>query len=120
MAAKALSLKYPSSPALPDASKLFSRGYNDTTSFKSKLLEAGYKDIQISKYEFKVDIEADRFAEATSTLVNMIIGKYWTKEEIIEYGGKNIETAILEHLLQNYKDGKWDDEMEGIIAFGRK
>lgn len=120
MAAKALSIQYPSSPPLPDVNALFSKGYNDTNSFESKLLEAGYEDIEISKYKFKVNIEADRFAEATSTLINMIIGNYWTKEEVNDYGGKNTENAILEYLLENYEDGKWDDEMEGIIAFGRK
>lgn len=120
MALEAISQAYPSSPTLPDSNQLFSRGYNTIQSFKAKLEEAGYKDTKLDTYKFKVDIQAERFAEATSTLINMIIGKYWSQDDILNYGGKKIENAILDYLVKNYKEGKWDGEMEGIIALGRK
>lgn len=120
MVCKALEAGYPDSPALPEATALFSKGYNSPATFREKLVNAGYKDLQISTYSFKPMVEAERFAEATAALVQIALGRLWTEEQRLALKEKKLQDVILNYLSANYDNGIWDGEMEGIIASGRK
>jgi Glu-tRNA(Gln) amidotransferase subunit E-like FAD-binding protein len=121
MAIAAVAAAQPEAPAIPDVSKLISRGYDDAAVVQQRFEAAGFKDVRTHEFEFGVDIEADRFGEAMGLLVAGGLNRLWTQDEVDKYGTKDkMVAAITDYLKSNYTDGKWDGKMVANVTIAHK
>lgn len=117
----ALNEAYPGAPALPDAIKLVSKGYDRASLIEERCAAAGFTDVRIHEYEVSIDQDAERFGEATGMLVAGVAGRLWSKEDVEKYGTPpKIIEAITRYLNANYEGGRWGGKIVANIAIASK
>lgn len=116
----ALAQYLPEAPKLPAPGGLFpTKGWNDPEAIPAKLEQAGFRDVKVSEYKFKPQVEAEPFAQATGFLVQSIAKRVWSEDIYGKFGGE-IEAALVQYLKANYEGGVWDGDMTAIITLGSK
>jgi ubiquinone/menaquinone biosynthesis C-methylase UbiE len=116
----ALAQYLPEAPKLPAPGGLFpTKGWNNPEAIPAKLEQAGFRDVKVSEYKFKPQVEAEPFAQATGFLVQSIAKRVWSEDIYGKFGGE-IEAALVQYLKANYEGGVWDGDMTAIITLGSK
>ncbi|KAM0720658.1 hypothetical protein Q7P37_004795 [Cladosporium fusiforme] len=116
----ALAQFLPEAPKLPSPDGFFSAtGWNDVNAIPAKLEKAGFQDVQVSEFKFRLEIEAEPFANATALLVQSIAKRVWSEEEFGKFGGR-VEGALLKFINEHYESGIVDGSMTAIITLGTK
>jgi ubiquinone/menaquinone biosynthesis C-methylase UbiE len=118
--APALAQFLPNAPKLPTPGGQFPPfGWTDPDAISAKLEKAGFRDVRVSEFKFKPNVEAEPFGKATGFLVQGVAKRAWSKGDFESYGGQ-IEAALVRYLKEKFQDGIWDGEMTAIIALGTK
>lgn len=111
---------FPDAPSLPHPSAIFpSKGWNDSEVVRSKLENAGLKDVQVEELSFTPDTEAEGFAAACAFLVKGMAAKLWPTEVNEKYA-EQIQPEMSKFLRERYEGGKWDGKMIALVATGRR
>jgi ubiquinone/menaquinone biosynthesis C-methylase UbiE len=118
--APALARYLPDAPKLPAPGGQFPPfGWTDPDAISVKLEKAGFRDVRVSEFKFKPNVQAEPFGKATGFLVQGLAKRVWSEGNFEKYGGQ-IEEALVRYLKENFQDGIWDGEMTSIITLGTK